>query len=221
MHCRVVAGLTLGLIALIGTSACVTQSPPRPAWNYFAPMPKGDVFGPAVLVWQGARMIEDERGREFDHSASPLAADYAAFSADLRRQIVERTVKWVQQNSGLYFLEDGEIDHWPTLPEVLERGEDDCDGMDVMTFELLRSAGFGPGEIYRAVLVHDETQLHHMVTLWFPRDDPQDPYVLDPTGDVTPLVRRLSEVTNRWTPLVLFDETQRFRVSPSVLVPSG
>ncbi|MCP4005699.1 MAG: hypothetical protein GY725_16030 [bacterium] len=205
------ASIGLCSLAILGASACATLPTP-PDWDLFGEMPRDDAFAPGVLVWQGIRMLDADRQRKASPDASPLAQEFASFSRDLRREIVERTVRWVQLNSGLYFEADGEIDTWPTLADVLESGGDDCDGMDVLTFEILRDAGFERGEIYRAVLVREEDQLHHMVTLWFPVDRPQDPFVLDPTGDVTPIVRRLSQVQNKWTPLVLFDETDRFRV---------
>lgn len=201
------------LLLPLWLAACATPSA-APSWDLFGEMPSDDVFEPGVLVWQGTRMLDIDRERKAASDSSPLAEEYVHFARELRREIVERTVKWVQTNSGLYFEEDGEIDHWPTLADVLERGGDDCDGMDVLTFELLRTAGFERGEIYRAVLVHKETQLHHMVTLWFPAAERDNPFVLDPTGDVTPIVRRLSEVQSEWTPIVLFDERERFRVTP-------
>ena len=118
-------------------------------------------------------------------------------------------VRWVQLNSGLYFAADGELEHWPTLDEVLASGGDDCDGMELLTFELLRRMGFGPGELYRAVLVETQSDRHHMVTFWFPQGRGREPYVLDPSGEVSREVLPLSGI-HSWEPVLIFDEAEQF-----------
>ncbi len=201
----------LGLIAL--AVGCASAQPVPPArYELFAPVAAGDPWAAPIRLWQARHRYEPATDAEKSSPQSPLAAAYADFQAQLRYQLVLDTVDWVQTSSGVYYRPDSERDDWPTLAAVQRSGGDDCDGMELLTFELLRRLGFGPGEIYRAV-VRDAGGAHHMVTLWFSDESNRDPYVLDPTGDVTGRVVRLSAVRG-WTPVALFDETREFRVVP-------
>jgi hypothetical protein len=145
-------------------------------------------------------------------SANPeLANAYSEFTEKMREQIVEDTVRWVQTQSHRFYRSDGEYDHWATLGEVMHSGGDDCDGLDLLTFVLLRRLGFEEHEIYRTIVVEKTTGQHHMVTLWFKDGDRRDPLVLDPTGVVARDVVALSSVP-QWDPIELFDERQHFAV---------
>ena len=95
------------------------------------------------------------------------------------------------------------------------QGGDDCDGLDLLTFVLLRRLGFEESEIYRSIVVERRTGQHHMVTLWFDTESRENPYVLDPTGVVTDRMVRLSEVPS-WDPIELFDERVHYRVELAV-----
>ena len=201
----------LGLIAL--AVGCASAQPVPPArYELFAPVAAGDPWAAPIRLWQARHRYEPATDAEKSSPQSPLAAAYADFQAQLRYQLVLDTVDWVQTSSGLYYRPDSEWDDWPTLAAVHRSGGDDCDGMELLTFELLRRLGFGPGEIYRAV-VRDASGYHHMVTLWFSDESRGDPYVLDPTGEVTRRVVPLSAARG-WTPVALFDETSEFRVVP-------
>jgi hypothetical protein len=48
-----------------------------------------------------------------------------------------------------------------------------------------------------------------MVTLWF--ENPEDPWVIDPTGAMTTGMPRMSEVPG-WVPLKVFSEDEDFSV---------
>jgi len=121
----------------------------------------------------------------------------------------------MQTESGLYYRPDTGTDLWPTLPQVISSEGDDCDGIELLGFTLLRRLGFGPGEIFRTILVHRETDQHHMVTLWFYEGPESEPFVLDPTGE---LARRLVPLRalHGWAPIALFDETVQYRARPAV-----
>ena len=139
-----------------------------------------------------------------------LAHRYDAFLAEQRRELAREVVRWVQDVSRERFRADGPIDHWPTLTELLGSVGDDCDGLELLAYHALRQLGFPTEQVYRAVVKHPETGRHHMVTLWF--EDSQDPWLLDPTGTITPHLRRLSELPS-WVPLKLFSEDAEFTVS--------
>ena len=146
---------------------------------------------------------------------SPLAEEYGEFSLRLRREVVAEAVRWVQTQSHRFYRPDGESDHWATLGEVVKQGGDDCDGLDLLTFVLLRRLGFEESEIYRAIVVERSSHQHHMVTLWFDTESRENPYVLDPTGVVTKQMVRLADVPD-WSPIELFDETAHYRVEVAV-----
>ncbi len=201
----------LGLIAFAVGCASV-QPAPTQRYELFAPVTDGDLWAAPIRLWQARNRYEQAMDAEVLPPQTPLAAAYAEFQTQLRYQLVLDTVNWVQTSSGLYYRPDSGWDEWPTLAAVHRNGGDDCDGMELLTFELLRRLGFGPGEIYRAV-VRDASGVHHMVTLWFSDESPGDPYVLDPTGEVTRRVVPLSAARG-WTPVALFDETSEFRVVP-------
>jgi hypothetical protein len=206
---RIVGGLLL--LGLLG--ACATPIPEPRRYELFMVAPADDFWQPRIRLWQVAH------GREPRVEAPapvdvPLAQSFSSFARGIRFEVVERAVAWVQQQSALYYREDGEHDHWPTVREVLLSGGDDCDGLDALTFELLRGLGFRKGEIYRAIVVERGSGYHHMVTLWFPDPGTRDPYVLDPTAWVTRAVVPLSTLEG-WMPLALFDETEQFRAAPA------
>jgi hypothetical protein len=48
-----------------------------------------------------------------------------------------------------------------------------------------------------------------MVTLWF--EDPQDPWVLDPTGAMTDSMVKMSDVDN-WVALKVFSQNDQYSV---------
>ena len=195
--------------------SCATALVQRETLNLFAPAPASDPWNVKVENWQDrhARDVaaNDASSREAETS---LAIEYSEFSRDLRREIASDTVAWVQEQSREHYRPDEDRDHWATLGEVIESGGDDCDGLDLLTFQLLRRLGFQTDEIYRAIVVEDLSGQHHMVTLWFERGPDDDPFILDPTGVVTSSMIRLSEVP-QWRPIELFDESAHFRVEPS------
>jgi len=138
-----------------------------------------------------------------------LARSYEAFMDGRRREIARQVLAWVQSEAETRFVEDGLIDHWPTLPEVLASDGDDCDGLELLAYHALRDLGFPKDRVYRAVLKESRLARHHMVTLWF--EDRNDPWVLDPTATITTRFVRLSEI-GHWVPLKVFTETEEFTV---------
>lgn len=131
--------------------------------------------------------------------------------AGTQRQRAEAVLDFVQGEARTRFVEDGPIDHWPTLTEMLAAEGDDCDGFELLANHALRELGFGDAYVYRAILRRPRSGEHHMVTLWF--EDPDDPWVLDPTATITTRLQRLSELRG-WEPLKMFTETRNFTVVP-------
>ena len=209
---RLGAGAALGVLLL--TSCASTGTAPPSSMNFFVQAPPDDPWNKKVRNWQARHHLDPAAQGESLVAESPIARKYGEFTRDLRRKVVTETVHWAQTQSRVHYRPDGTEDHWATLGEVVETGGDDCDGLDLLTFVLLRQLGFDKGELYRAILVEAGTQQHHMVTLWFEEKGSEDPFVLDPTGVVTAELVRLSEVPD-WEPIELFDETAHYRVEVS------
>lgn len=184
------------------------------ALDFFVPAGPEDAWNSKIQNWQARHHLDPAARGDVIRDMSSLGTSWQDFERDLRREVAADTMMWVQKRSREHYRADGTRDHWATLGEVIESGEDDCDGLDLLTFVLLRRLGFAEDEIYRAIVVEDGTGQHHMVTLWFENEDREDPYVLDPTGVVTSDMVRLSEVPD-WEPIELFDESQHYAVRPT------
>ncbi len=213
-------GIAVSLIGVFALScAPKAQVLPSVAMNFFVPAPSDNPWTEKIQNWQARHHLDPIRRGENPRMQSSLGDEYDNFSAELRREIATRTIRWVQENSRRHYRADGERDHWATLGEVIETGGDDCDGLDLLTFELLRKMGFGKNEIYRAIVVERGSGQHHMVTLWFESESREDPFVLDPTGVVTDTMTLLSQVPG-WEPIELFDEQAHFRVEDQAIALS-
>jgi hypothetical protein len=205
--------LSLG-IAIVLVSSCATVAPPVASLEFFKEAPADDPWGTKIAEWQARHRVDPALEAEVDDHDSELARDYARFSQALKRQVASEAVRWTQEQSRRVYEPDGSQDHWATLGEVLDEGSDDCDGLDLLTFQLLRRFGFEEREIVRSIVVQHGSGQHHMVTLWFEGGErDQDPFVLDPTGVVTSDMRRLSAIES-WVPIEAFDEDAHYRVEP-------
>jgi transglutaminase-like putative cysteine protease len=205
-------GFSLAAMGLFCLSCA--SLPPATELTFFVPAPEDDPWAQKIGNWQARHELDPIRQGEPPRKSSELAQEYDQFSREMRRQIAAETAAWVQARSRSYYQPDGDRDHWATFGEVVETGRDDCDGLDMLTFQLLRRMGFGAEEIFRAIVVERPTGQHHMVTLWFEDGDRTDPFVLDPTGVVTTEMVRLSEIGS-WEPIEIFDETAHYRVEPA------
>jgi hypothetical protein len=155
------------------------------------------------------------RGTAADADPLPgadLRAKYFAFRREQKRELAAQTAAWIQREARNHYLPDGPIDHWATLGETLDKNGEDCDGLELLVYQLLRDMGFRDDEVARAIVFRPSDGQHHMVTLWFESAD--DPFVIDPTGAMTSGMPRLSEVPG-WVPLKLF--TERAEFSPTAI----
>ena len=100
-------------------------------------------------------------------------------------------------------------DDWPTSHDLFEHNGDDCDGLDLIAYNLMLELGFPVQDVFRAVIRRDHDGEFHMVTLWF--EDPDDPCVIDTPGAMTLRLRHLSEVPG-WTPAVIFNAEAHYTV---------
>ena len=168
--------------------------------------------GPAAVAGASDGPAEAER------PARDLRSDYDAFRAAQRRTLARDLARWIQTQSQDHYVPDGPIDRWATLAETLDGNGDDCDGLELLVYRMLREFGFGDDAVYRAIVVRPADGQHHMVTLWF--EDPEDPWVIDPTGAMTTGMPRMSEVPE-WVPLKVFSDSRDFTVRDRSLLTAG
>jgi hypothetical protein len=209
-------GLGIALLGLVSLSCAqnVRFLPPQ-ALDFFVQAPREDPWSAKIRNWQSRHQLDQAMpAAQRPVANSELLSSYGKFTSDLRRRIAADAVAWVQDESHRHYIPDGQTDHWATLSEVAATDGDDCDGLDLLTFLLLRKLGFSEKEIFRSIVVERDSAQHHMVTLWFEDGDKTDPWVLDPTGVVTDKLVRLSEVP-AWSPIEMFDEARHFRVEES------
>ena len=210
---------TLGLgIALVGLCflSCAQHMGflPDVSRDFFVAAPREDPWNAKIRNWQSRHQLDQAQPAAAPAEASKLLEDYAQFTSSMRRKIAAEAVAWVQDESHRHYIPDGETDHWATLSDVVATDGDDCDGLDLLSFLLLRKLGFSRDEIFRSIVVERGTGQHHMVTLWFENGDKTNPWLLDPTGVVTDRLVRLSDVP-AWSPIEMFDEARHYRVEES------
>ncbi len=196
------------------------------AYDYFQSPDAADPWSRKIVNWQTRERSdrgEDRLGApaavagsgETSAEAEPLAegenlaAKYAAFRADHKRAMARDLAEWIQSQAGDHYVEDGPIDRWATLGETFRNNGDDCDGLELLSYHMLRELGFPANEVYRAIVYRRSDGQHHMVTLWF--ENESDPWVIDPTGAMTSGMPLMSKVAG-WVPLKVFSEDEDFSV---------
>ncbi len=213
------------LVLLLGLGwGCASPPPRAPAYDYFAQPEPDDPWSRKIHRWQQRERFErgddglgmlasvaESGGGDGEDGVVPeqLQDKYEAFRAERKRVLAREVAQWIQDQAQQHYVPDGPIDRWATLPETLRRNGDDCDGLELLTYHLLRDLGFDDDEVYRAIVYRRSDGQHHMVTLWF--EDPEDPWVIDPTGAMTTGMPRMSEVPG-WVPLKVFSEDEDFTV---------
>ncbi len=229
--------LTIGLTALSVVAPTKTlhaliedDIKSAPHYRYFEPPHEQDPWSGKISQWQwraqggvsvtGPAPTSSSKGKAEIHAVSSALSDgepdganlqskYENFQMEKRRALAQDLALWIQDQSKVHYVPDEEIDHWATLEETLAKAGDDCDGLELLTYNLLHEFGFEESRVFRSIIHNESDQLYHMVTLWF--EDPEDPWVIDPTGAVGPGMPKMSELTD-WLPLKIFNQTQEFTV---------
>jgi len=228
MGCRLAVPILILVSLAVLVSGCAGTSGPgsKPrgarSFDFFGPaVPNDDdvdPWYPKVAEWQGrmqregTRLPGSERSIRGALQSGKLLEAMGAFRDAQRVTLAKAVTDWSQRIARRYYKWDPgnnapEFDHWPTVGELLANNGDDCDGLDLIAFQMLREFGFPPDRIYRAIVRRDRDGAHHMVTLWF--EDVGDPWVLDATGAVTFAMRRFSQLEG-WTPTKVFNDRGQF-----------
>jgi predicted transglutaminase-like cysteine proteinase len=223
---RLLGSLLALAVLLPGCAPAPLGSPPPRvvAYDYFTAPALGDAWSPKIEGWQererSARPApptgspasvsgSGQSAKPSVESAPDLGAKFVSFRTEQRRALARQVADWIQTQARTHYVADGAVDHWATLSETLERGGEDCDGLELLVNKFLRELGFGEDEVYRAIVYRPADGQHHMVTLWF--EDQDDPWVIDPTGAMTTGMPHMSELRD-WVPLKVFSETREFTV---------
>jgi hypothetical protein len=230
-----VAPPVAGAALVLALTSCASLEIPRGDWRWFGPTTYGDVWTATVESWQqregarasgaalgavsdvavGAQAQDASRAGKKSGDSPTLAYAFVDFHKERRRAFAREVTEWIQSQARQHFVADGDVDRWATLEEVLASNGDDCDGLALLAYHLLRDFGFAEGEIYQAIVYRAEDDQYHMVTLWF--EDRDDPWVIDPTAAMVSDMVRMSEIEG-WRPLKLFTESEEYTVRATRLL---
>ena len=210
-------------VALCGGCLGIALGPPT--YRYFVTPGRDEAWSRKIAQWQQrerdasaevelrtpASVAGQGGGEEAAAAAGreQLRAKFDAFLVAQRRAQAREVAAWIQEVAQQHYIADGPIDRWATLEETFRHNGDDCDGLELLSYNLLRNLGFAESEVYRAIVFRRSDGQHHMVTFWFEKAD--DPWVIDPTGAMTSGMPRMSEVPG-WEPLKIFSEDERYTV---------
>jgi hypothetical protein len=194
-------------VAPLESAPVINAGAPVPA---SAPPTTSSVDGrDASQTLESSQTEQTEVSAAAEQVAKTLRGKYLNFRAERKRLVARDFAAWIQDQARKHYVADGPIDHWATLEETLQGDGDDCDGLELLAFHGLRDLGFGDDEVFRSIVYRPSDGQHHMVTLWF--EDPHDPWVIDPTGAMTPGMPRMSQLP-AWVPLKVFSETTEYTV---------
>ena len=217
------AAAVLGLALALGWG-CATPVGSLPGLQYFATPEPFDPWSHKIERWQererfdrgddnlGVPAAVAESGSDRaagDPQLGSLRSEFQNFRAERRREMAKQIADWIQLQSQKHYIADGPVDRWATTAETFRSNGDDCDGLELLTYHLLRDLGFDPKKVYRAIVYRRSDGQHHMVTLWF--EDHDDPWVIDPTGAMVSGMPRMSKVGG-WVPIKVFSEDEEFTV---------
>lgn len=197
----------------LGGGCSSSLGPPMSLYQYFAAPSPGDAWSLKIRGWQERERVSAPDPNAASHvdpeHLGDLRAKYDAFRDEERRELARNVAKWIQDQARDHYIADGPIDHWATFEETFERNGDDCDGLELLVFHFLRELGFPQDQVFRAIVVRRTDGQHHMVTLWF--ENPNDPWVIDPTGAMTTGMPHMSELPD-WVPLKVFTDVADWSV---------
>ena len=216
-HRALAAAIAVGVCG-----GCAISIPTEPSYLYFVASDPDEAWSRKIRAWQerervdgvtpapAAAAVSGGETSGIAREAGDLKAKYESFRSESKRELARELAAWIQSQAPQHYVPDGPVDHWATLEETFRSNGDDCDGLELLTFHFLRELGFDEAEVFRAIVYRRSDGQHHMVTLWF--EDPDDPWVIDPTGAMTLGMPRMSEVPE-WIPLKVFSEDRDFTVS--------
>ncbi len=221
---RAVLKLAAGFALTLFATSCSSVLAPAPEYDFFALPDRAssraaDPWRGRIEDWQRRERAADDVDLRLPDDVSVRAAELdrklsvkmAAFETGSRRKLAASIADWSRRTGRFHYKSDRgpgvSNDHWPTVGDLLASNLDDCDGLDLIAYQLLVEFGFNRADLYRAVLARRSGRGHHMVTLWF--EDESDPWVFDATGAVTTRLVRFSKI-HGWVPVRVFNDREQF-----------
>lgn len=199
------------------TRAAIAPHPSKTVTDSKAEIPASAGANTSAVLAAEAGTASPEPAAPLVRAVTPSPADaslrekYRDFRSERRRALARDLSGWIQEQAQQHYRPDDSRDHWATLEETLRSNGDDCDGLELLVYDALLALGFDATEVYRAIVYRPEDLQHHMVTLWF--EDPEDPWVIDPTGAMTDSMQRMSDLPG-WVPLKVFGLHYEYSVQP-------
>jgi hypothetical protein len=229
------------LTSVVVGCGCAATGPSALApahYRFFDTPESNDIWTPTIRGWQAReralpdtemlRPAEGSMGARVSEGVGTtigpggthgdLRAEYFAFRAERKRELAREVAAWIQSEARHHYIPNGPIARWATLEETLANNGASCNGLELLPYRFLLDAGFRPDEVYRAIVMRPSDGQHHMVTLWF--ENPDDPWVIDPTGAMTSGMPHLSEVA-AWVPVKVFSESVEYTVHPDSGAPGS
>lgn len=223
----------LSVVIALAAVGCATAPAPDRHYDFFGRAEsRSDPWFDQVEEWQvRARLdhpyvsVEEGLGAR----STNLSEQAQEYQARKRLELAASISSWVRLEGRSHYVSDDEPasdsreerksvfdvepeaynDHWPTYSELVEANGDDCDGLDLLAYQMLREFGFPEEQLFRAILMRQKDEVNHMVTFWF--EDPDDPWVFDGTGAATREFVRFSEVKG-WIPTNMFNEVAQYSI---------
>jgi hypothetical protein len=213
VSCAIALACALGL-------GCASTAPSQSSYHFFTPPEPGrDPWYKKVAHWQereredlpGATLADPTAVRQAGPYSGLLRVTMGRWESHQRLALAKQLAEWAQGESRRHYRFDPITsqadDPWPTTKDLLDTNGDDCDGLDLIAYKLLREFGFPPDRLFRTIVRRDRDGANHMVTLWF--EDRDDPWVIDAIGAVSGKVRRFSDLPG-WTPTKVFNEREQY-----------
>jgi hypothetical protein len=215
----ILACCAIALACVLGLG-CASMAPSQSRYRFFTqPEPERDPWYEKVARWQereredlpGATLADAAAVREAGPYSRLLRIKMGRWESHQRLALAKQLAKWAQAESRRHYRFDPITsqadDPWPTTKDLLDTNGDDCDGLDLIAYKLMREFGFPSDRLFRAIVRRDRDGANHMVTLWF--EDRDDPWVIDAIGAATSSVRRFSNLPG-WTPTKVFNEREQY-----------
>jgi len=152
------------------------------------PPPLEAEIGPFGETYSTSVFADRENGLEHDFTKMRSVMQYLSTLDYMSKyELAEKVVEFSNQLSGTYYIYDSENpetteSRFETLKDVLDQGQNDCDGLALLTQQLLIDAGFDQGEIYFTIINNMKPfEAGHALISWMPEGS-DDPLLIDSTN---------------------------------------
>ena len=164
------------------------------------------LYARRIQAWQHAESRDPAQAKDWTHTR--LGRSVLAYRAARPEPEPEALLRWVTDTVP-YVPDPVGVDHFPTTRQMLYRGQDDCDGRQLVAMWLLRSYGY---DAKRGLIAQGPRfERVHLVSVWHSSDE----WVVAVQG-LGPMFTRQrvypeSKLPGRWQLVSVFDEQHIYR----------